>query len=142
MNKRPFHLWFFAILAVLWNLVGAVDYTLTQLQQPAYMAQFTPEQTAYFQSFPTWVVAAWATAVWAGLLGAVFLVARSGLSVGLFALSFAAMLVTAVHNFWLSDVSMAEIAGPEAIWFSLLIMVIGFAEWLYARWNRRMGVLG
>lgn len=142
MNKRPFHLWFFGILAVLWNLVGAADYTLTQLQQPAYMAQFTPEQLAYFQSFPTWVVAAWATAVWAGLLGAVLLLAGSGLSVGLFALSFAAMLVTAVHNFWLSDVSMADVTGPEAIWFSLLIMVIGLAEWLYSRWNRRMGVFG
>lgn len=139
--KRPFHLWFFGSLAVLWNLVGAADYTLTQLNNSAYMAQFTPEQVAYFQSFPTWVVAAWATAAWSGLLGAVLLLTGSGLSVMVFALSLAAMLLTSLHNFLLDDVKLTDIAGPGAPWFSGLIVVIGVAEWLYARWMRQAGYL-
>lgn len=138
---RPFHLWFFGALATLWNLVGAVDYTLTQLRHPAYMAQFTPEQVAYIDAFPTWVVGTWALAAWAGLLGAILLFMGSGLAVIVFATSLAAMLATTVYSLVLADVGMTEIAGPEAVWFSALILVIGAAQWLYARWNRQAGNL-
>jgi hypothetical protein len=140
--KAPFHLWFVGISSLLWNLVGAGDYTLTQFRHPAYMAQFTPEQVAYFQSFPTWVVASWATAVWAGVLGSVLLLMRSRLAALAFAVSLLGMIAAFTHNFGLAEVRMTDIAGPEALWFSLLILVIGVAEWLYARWMRQTGYLG
>ncbi|NNJ77956.1 MAG: hypothetical protein HKP19_01735, partial [Xanthomonadales bacterium] len=62
--KTPFHLWLIGILAVLWNAIGAFDYTATQMQMDFYMSQFSEEQLAYFYGFPAWVDAAWAIAVW------------------------------------------------------------------------------
>ena len=56
--RRPWHLWLVGILGLLWNLVGAYDYLMTQTQNVSYMSQFTPEQLEYFYGFPTWVVAA------------------------------------------------------------------------------------
>ncbi len=139
--KTPVHLWFVAVASLLWNLMGVVDYSMTQMHNPAYMAQFTPEQVAYFTSFPAWIVGFWALAVWSALLGSVLLLMRRGAAVLVFALSFAAMLVTMVHNYLLSNVSFTDITGPETIWFSLAIFVAALGLWLYARWLRTAGVL-
>jgi hypothetical protein len=43
-QKTPLHLWIVGILALLWSLLGAVDYIMTQTKNKAYMSQFTPER--------------------------------------------------------------------------------------------------
>lgn len=141
-GRAPLHLWFFGGLTLFWNLVGAADYVLTQTRAAFYLAQFTPEQLAYFASFPAWVQGAWATAVWTSVLGSFLLLLRSRWAVAAFALSFAAMCLTALHNFVLDDVRLHEVAGPEAIWFSLAIFLIAGGQWAYARWLRQIGVIG
>lgn len=140
--RTPLHLWIIASLSLFWNLIGAADYTLTQMRADFYLAGFTPEQIAYFTSFPAWVQGAWALAVWSSVAGSLLLLARSGWAVAVFAFSFAAMLVTALHNYLLDDVRLSDIAGPEAIWFSLAIAVVALSEWLYARRMRQTGVIG
>ena len=69
--KTPWHLWVVGIVAFLWNSIGALDYTATQLRVEAYMSQFSPEQLEYFYGFPSWAVACWAIAVWGSLLGSI-----------------------------------------------------------------------
>ena len=56
-TKAPRHLWIVGTLAVLWNAIGAFDYSASQLRLDFYMSQFTPEQLEYFYGFPTWAVA-------------------------------------------------------------------------------------
>src|SRR3546814_4715800 len=62
--KTPWHLWVVGVLSLLWNAVGAFDYTMTKLNDADYLSAFTPEQIAYFQSFPLWANAGWALGVW------------------------------------------------------------------------------
>ena len=80
--KAPVHLWIVGILALLWNAVGAFDYLATKLRLDFYMSQFTPEQLDYFYGFPTWMVAAWAVAVWGALLGSLGLLVRKAWEIG------------------------------------------------------------
>lgn len=75
-TKAPMHLWIIGILSLLWNAVGAFDYSATQLRLESYMGQFTAEQLEYFYGFPAWLKAFWALAVWSSLLGSVALVLR------------------------------------------------------------------
>ena len=140
--RTPWHIWLIGILSLLWNAMGAVDYVMTQMKNEAYLESFTPEQLAYFESFPTWVVACWAIAIWSSVLGSILLLLRSRMAVTAFGISFVTMVATAVHNFVLDDVKMHEIAGPEAIWFSLAIFLVALFLWLYSRAMRRRGVLG
>lgn len=137
----PWHLWVVGVLALLWNAMGAFDYSATQLQLEAYLAGFTPEQRAYFDGFPPWVDASWAIAVWFSVLGSLALLLRRGVAVALFLISLAGLVVTSVHNFLLGDVSMAEIAGPEALYFTMAIYVVALALLFYARRQRMNGVL-
>ena len=86
-STTPKHLWIVGVVTLIWNAFGAFDYLMTVSQNEAYMSSFTPEQLAYFYSFPTWALAAWAIAIWSAVLGSVALLMRRGWAVGLFALS-------------------------------------------------------
>ncbi|MCL7975160.1 MAG: hypothetical protein M8835_11450 [marine benthic group bacterium] len=138
-QRTPWHLWVIGIVALLWNLVGAYDYLMTQTENAAYMGRFTAEQLEYWYGFPTWVVASWAIAVWGGVLGAVLLLLKKRLAAPVFLVSFLAMVLTSIHNFLLSDG--AAIMGTPAVAFSGVIFLFALGLWLYARAMARQGVL-
>jgi hypothetical protein len=138
-TKVPRHLWIVGVLAVLWNGIGAFDYAATQFRYQPYMSQFTPEQLAYFYGFPAWAVSGWAIAVWSALIASVGLLLRKSWAVGVFGLSIAAMLVTALYNFVLSD-GLAMMGAGGAV-FTAVIWVIAFALFFYARRMAGKGVL-
>ncbi len=138
-SRAPRHLWIVGILAVLWNAIGAFDYSASQMRLEWYMSQFTQEQLDYFYGFPAWAVATWATAVWASLLGSLALLLRRTWAVGLFAISIVAMVITAIYNFGLSDG--ITIMGSGAVAFTALIWAIAFFLYFYARAMARRGVL-
>jgi hypothetical protein len=138
-TKAPLHLWIVGVLAVLWNAIGAFDYTATQLRIEAYMSAFTPEQLAYFYGFPAWTVAAWAFGVWGALLGSIALLLRKAWAVWAFGISIAGMALTTIHNFVLTDG--AALMGPGALAFSAVIWVVALFLFFYARAMAKRGVL-
>lgn len=138
-TRTPRHLWIVGTLALLWNAIGAFDYSATQLRLESYMGQFTPEQLAYFYEFPAWAVGAWAIAVWSSLLGSLGLLLRRKWAVWLFGIAIAAMILTTIHNFALSD-GMA-IMGTAGAVFACLIWLIALALFFYARAMAKRGVL-
>ena len=138
-TRVPRHLWVVGTLAVLWNGIGAFDYAATQFRYQPYMSQFTPEQLAYFYGFPAWATSAWAIAVWSAVIASVGLLLRKSWAVGLFGLSIAAMLVTALYNFVLSDG--LGMLGAGGMVFTVVIWVIAFALFFYARRMAGRGVL-
>lgn len=135
----PKHLWWVGALALLWNGVGAFDYVMTKTHNASYMSSFTEEQLAYFYGFPAWVVAAWALAVWGGVLGAVLLLLRRRLAVPTFGVSLAAMVLSSFYNFVLSNGR--AVMGMEGVVFSAVIFVIAVALLIYSRRLARAGVL-
>jgi hypothetical protein len=137
--KAPLHLWIVGVVAVLWNAIGAFDYTATQLRIEAYMSAFTPEQLEYFYSFPAWTVAAWAFGVWGALLGSIALLLRRAWAVWAFGISIAGMVLTTIHNFVLTDG--AALMGPGALAFSAVIWAVALFLFFYTRAMAKRGVL-
>jgi len=140
-SKTPWHIWVVGILSLLWNAGGAMDFTLTKLQNTAYLSQFTPEQLEYFTSFPISVQISWGVAVWSAVAGSVLLLLRNRLAVTMFLIGVAAFIVTAVHNFLLADVKMHEITGDGAVYFSVAIFVVAALLYLYSKSQRTKGNL-
>lgn len=139
VTKTPVHVWIVGVLAILWNAMGAFDYLATQLKIEAYMAQFTPEQLDYFYSIPSWAVGGWAIAVWFALAGSVGLLLRKRWSMWAFGISIAGMILSMVHNYLLSNG--LEMMGAGGLVFSVVIWVIAFALFFYARAMCNKGVL-
>mgnify|MGYP001766913741 CR=1 FL=1 len=129
--KAPWHLWVVGIVAFLWNSIGALDYTATQLRVEAYMSQFSPEQLEYFYGFPSWAVACWAIAVWGSLLGSILLLMRQRLAVAVFGVAIVAMALTTVQNYLLSEG--LRIMGSGAAVFSAVIWFIALFLFFYSR---------
>jgi hypothetical protein len=139
-RATPLHLWIVGALSLLWNAVGAFDYLMTQTRNQAYMSQFTPQQLEYFYGFPAWVDGAWAIAVWGSVLGSVLLLLRRRQAVPVFVVSLAAMVVTTVHNYVLSD-GLEVMGGAGPVVFSAVIFVVGVLLVVYSRAMARRGVL-
>jgi len=137
--KTPIHLWIVGIVSLLWNMVGAYDYLMTQTRNESYMAQFEQAQLDYFYGFPIWVEATWALAIWGGVLGSILLLVRKGLAVPVFMVSFVAMVITAIYNFGLSNGM--EVMGTGGFVFTVVIFFVALGLWLYSRAMRTRGVL-
>ena len=138
-TATPRHLWIVGIVALLWNLLGAMDYIMTETRNDAYMSKFTPEQLEYFYSFPAWMDAAWAIAVWGSLLASLLLLLRKSLAVWLFALAILGLAVSTLYNFVLANG--LEAMGQGAAIFTAVIWIIAVFLLFYARAMAKRGVL-
>jgi hypothetical protein len=136
----PKHLWVVGVVGLLWSSFGALDYFMTQTRNESYMANFTPEQLEYFYGFPVWMVAAWATAIWASVFGSVALLLRSRWAVGLFAVALLGMIVSSLYTYGLSE-GIKMMGGVGQWLFTIAIWVVGIGLYFYARAQQRQGVL-
>ncbi len=130
-RKTPWHFWLVAVLAVLWNGFGVVDFVMTQTQNAQYMASFTQEQLDYFYSLPLWLVITWGVGVWGGLLGAVFLLFKKRLAVWCFFASLIAVVTTTIYNLFLSGAP--EVMDDSvSLWLTVAIAAIAIFLFFYA----------
>ena len=121
--------------------MGALDFTMTQLRNEAYLKALTPEQLAYISSFPLWAVLVWGLGTWGGFLGSVVLLLRRNFAIKLFGASLAGAVFTDLYSYGLSDLQKVMHGGTGAILFSAVIFVIAVLLLVYARAMRTRGVL-
>lgn len=140
-GKTPWHLWVVGIVSLLWNAMGATDFTMTQLKSEVWLKAFTPEQLAYIHGFPLWSVVAWGVGTWGSFLGSVLLLARKGLAFHFLAASLAGALLTSLYSFGLSDGLKIMGGGAGMIAFNAIIVTISVLLLVYARNMRQRGVL-
>lgn len=138
--RVPWHVWTVGAVSLLWNSAGAVDFALTQVKSEAYLNQFTPEQLAYFHSFPAWVVVAWGVATWGSLLGSLLLLLRRRLAVPVNGAVLAGMAATFFHNFVLTD-GLKLMGSAAGLVFTGVIVLVAILLFFYARAMARRGVL-
>ncbi|MGB7411055.1 MAG: hypothetical protein WA910_07920 [Sphingopyxis granuli] len=141
MGKAPFHLWIAGILTLLWNAIGAFDYTMTKLRNADYLSAFTPEQQAYFHGFPLWASAGWALGVWGAVLGSILLLARSRHAVTAFAASLAGLAVSSFYQFGLHYGDLERLFGTFPMVFYAGVWIIAITLFVYARRQAAAGVL-
>ena len=137
--KAPVHLWIVGILSLLWNAVGAFDYSATQFRYEPYMSQFTQQQLDYFYAFPAWVEACWALGVWGAFIGSIALLLRKSWAVWLFGVSILGLAGSTVYNFVLTDG--AAVMGEGGAIFTGVIWLIALFLFFYAQAMAKRGVL-
>ena len=68
--------WIISVLALLWNLMGVAVYLGQALMTDDMKAMLPEDQLAIIENTPAWATAAFAIAVWFGLLACILLLAR------------------------------------------------------------------
>jgi len=110
-----------AVLAVLWNLVGAYIY-LEHVGMVPPMKAMTAEEAALAATVPAWVTGAFALAILSGLLGSIGLVLSKAWARPLLILAVIAVLV---QMGWVLLVSEARaIHGNEVFVMPAIVIVI------------------
>ena len=75
-NKPPVWFWIVSVIALIWNGFGVNGYLGQAYNTERYRNSFTPEQLDITASLPSWLTAAFAIAVFAGVLGSLGLLLR------------------------------------------------------------------
>ncbi|MFZ9395625.1 MAG: hypothetical protein ACO25F_06120 [Erythrobacter sp.] len=134
--KAPWHLWAIGLVTLLWNAIGIMSYMMTRLDMLDQLGM-TPDQIAYFDTFPALANALWALGVWGAFLGSVLLLARSRWAVPSLMVSVVGLVGTTVFQRFVTEVpeGMSNPAIDIAIWVITLFML-----W-YAHRMRGQGVL-
>ncbi|HEV2598603.1 hypothetical protein [Sphingopyxis sp.] len=139
--KTPWHIWVVGGLSLVWNAFGAMDYTMTKMGNAEYLAAFTPEQQAWFASFPMWANIGWALGVWGSLLGSLLLLARSRHAATAFLISIAGLAISCIYQFGMHYADLMRMFGTFPMIFTAVIWAILIALYLYARAQAAKGVL-
>lgn len=131
-TKPPVWFWIVSILALFWNLMGVMSYLEQAYMTDEIKAQYTADQLTLMEGIPAWVTAAFAIAVWGGLLGCIALLFRKKWAKPLLMLSLIAILIQMTYSFFMTNAS--EIYGliPGVI-IPLLVIIIGIALVQFAR---------
>ena len=142
----PWHLWVVGLLALLFTLFGAYDYTMSQMGDREYIAAAmepmgvnADDAVAYFSSFPLWADFVWAMGVWGGVAGAVLLALRSRFAVPAFIVSLVGLLLSNAYSLSNPIAGMADSAVPYVA--VVVIAAVMVALTIYAHRMRRRGVL-
>lgn len=137
---RPRHFWPVAAASLLWNLLGAYDWLMTNSRNAAYLDQSPPEFMQYVDAMPYWALAAWALGVWAAVVGSILLLRRSRFAVYAFA---ASLLGLAANTAYQASIERPpSMISGAAMGMTLMIWIVAIALLWYAVRMRGQGVLG
>lgn len=131
-SRKPNGLfWVVSIIALLWNIMGVLNYLSQAFMTEEVLATLPKEQQIMFPEVPAYVTAAFAIAVFGGALGALLLLLRKKLSKMLFLLSFLGIAVQ--MSYGLIMIENSDSYGPGGIFMPVLIIVLGAFLIFYSR---------
>lgn len=119
MAKPKMSFWVIAVLGLVWNLMGCMNY-ITQTNSAA-VAQMPEAYQALIASRPAWATAAFAVAVFGGAVGCILLLMRRRVAVQVFVVSLAGIVLTTGHVIGVSGLSLAVLLPVTA---SFLVGVV------------------
>lgn len=126
-----------AILALLWNLLGASAYLMDVTISPEAVAKMGDAEQAMYASRPVWFVAAYASAVWFGVAGSLALLLRKRWAQPLFVLSLLGLIAQDIALFSGPEVR----ADTTVVLLQALVFVIALSLLLLSRKGEREGWL-
>ncbi|AZJ35828.1 hypothetical protein [Tenacibaculum singaporense] len=130
-NKPTTLFWIIGIAALVWNGLGVMSYIGQAYMTDEVRAALPEAERALYENVPTWVTAAFAIAVFGGLLGSAFLLMRKKLARPMFLLSLIAIVVQMSYNLFMSRA--AEVYGPGSIIMPIMVIVIGVFLLMYTK---------
>jgi hypothetical protein len=135
--KPPLWFWVVAVLSTLWSFGGCFAYYTQVSMTAAQLAQLPAAQQEIWKMMPAWVTAAYAVAVWVGLLGSLALLARKKLAHPLFIVSAIGVVVQFGWVFLGSPILTIMPVGKSLPFPAFIFIVALLLIWFSAMATRR-----
>ena len=133
-NKPPIWYWIVSVVALVWNGMGANIYLQQAYNTESYRAMYSEEELEIAANLPAFVTAAFAIAVFAGVIGALLLLFRNKLASPFFVLSLIGILVQmgyTIINGYTSNIAITIttiVLGIVLVWFARMSVAKGWAK--------------
>ena len=135
-REVPAWFWVIAGLALLFMILGCVMYYTQVSVDPETLAL---DERAMWDATPTWMVAAYAVAVWVGLAGTVLLILRRRHAVPLLLVSLIAVIVQ--FGGILVVPELRQMVPASAYTAPIIIVLITYGIWHFSRHALKRGWL-
>jgi hypothetical protein len=139
VQKVPAWFWIVSIVALIWNLMGVMAYLGQALMSDEMKMSMPEAEMQLLEATPAWATAAFAIAVWGGLLGSLFLLLRKRQALAILVISFIGIIVQMLYNFFISNAM--EVYGPGGATMPIMVLLIGIGLILFAKKGKREGWL-
>lgn len=116
--------WFtiFAILALLWNLLGVMAFVMQATMSPEALAAKPEAEQALYNNYPVWALIAFAVGVFAGTLGSLLLVMKKNLAGPVLWISLIGVVIQMGYGIFIARSH--EVLGTSALAMSVMVVVI------------------
>ena len=131
--------WIIAAIALLWNLMGVMQFFMQAMNTETFRAQYTPEQLVIADALPLYYIVIFAVAVIASAIGALFLILRKKLAIPFLLVGLIAVLIQTGYNLFINDGKSAY--GPFEYAMLVMIPLAAFLLWWYSKYCDRQGWL-
>ena len=138
-NKPPIWFWVVSVIALIWNALGVNAYLQQAYNTTAHRTMYTPEQLMVLDKTPAWATAAFAIAVFAGLLGCIGLLLRKKWAKMVFLASLLGIIIQLIHSIFLAKMYQL-LSLPQNI-MSFSIPVVAFLLYYIAKKSEARGWL-
>jgi len=137
-TKPPAWFWIVSVVALLWNLMGAMAYLAQAFITDEGKAMLPADKLELLENTPAWATAAFAIAVWAGVLGCIGLLVRKKWARPVLLVSLFGILVQMAYSFFMTNAT--EVYGAvEGVVMPLLLIGIGIGLVLFAKSSQNKG---
>ena len=143
-NKQPTRVfWILGALFLLWNIFGCAIYLFDQMMSDAALLENYGEGGQAMldarHAYPIWATAAYAIAVWGGLIASILFLFRKKFAVTLFILSWVVAVICFIPTFT-NDIVKA--GGGDSYWvMPIIVTVLGLFEVWWSRKKSADGTL-
>lgn len=131
--------WIISIVALIWNLMGVFAYLTQAYMSDETLSALPDAERALYDNLPAWVTAAYAIAVFGGVLAAILLLLKKKLSTQLFTISLLGVVIQMFYNFFISKT--IEVYGAGSIIMPIMIIVIAIYLLWYSKSATKKGWL-
>ena len=127
-SQPPRSFYIIGVAALVWNLIGVVQYVIRVTMNDAAIAALPVNQQIFIHEMPGWATAAFAIATNAGALGCVLLLLRKDWAYPLFIVSLLGILVQNIHGFAIAD-GLEVFGGAGAALTALVLIIAAVMIW-------------
>lgn len=121
LSKAHWSFWLICILALLWNVGGAMNYIMQM--DLKFVASLPETHRAIIEGRPAWATGGFAVGVFGGALGCLLLLFRKSISFYVFVISLIGIIVTMIHTVNVAS-SKIDFSAAEMIAMILLPLIV------------------
>jgi len=125
-NTVPAPKWFtiFAILALLWNLLGVMAFYMQVNMTSEALSALSEAEQALYTNYPQWALLAFAVAVFGGVLGSLLLVLKKSLAGPVLLLSLVGVLIQMGHSIFIAKAYAVQGTGVLVMAVALVVIAV------------------